>query len=215
MKKKSASQSGPARRSLGEGGSFKLRVLLAFVFCLAGALIALGDPSDRLSFWHTNEDYQYSAPQRWHTRDGKFQFGNPSTLGNISARAFVQTGDNVMIGGFMVQGTEPKRVIIRAIGPELGAPPYNIPNALADPTLELHDRTGALIASNDNWMDTILGGIIHYPQVRDIRDSGRAPRNWRESAIIAELPAGNYTAIMRGVNNTTGVALVEVYDLDQ
>ena len=74
-----------------------------------------------------------------------------SILGNISTRSFVQTDDNVMIGGFIVQGTQPKRVILRAIGPELGAPPYNIPNALADPTLELHDGTGALIASNDNW----------------------------------------------------------------
>jgi hypothetical protein len=82
MKKKSASQSAPARRSLGEGGFFKLRVLLAFVFCLTGALSALGDPPD------TNEYYQYSAPQRWHTRVGKFPFGNSSTLGNISARAF-------------------------------------------------------------------------------------------------------------------------------
>ena len=65
------------------------------------------------------------------------------------SRAFVQTGDNVMIGGFIVQGTEPKRVIIRAIGPELTH--YGVPNALANPTLELHDGTGALIASNDNW----------------------------------------------------------------
>ena len=62
-----------------------------------------------------------------------------SILGNISTRSFVQTGDNVMIGGFIVQGTGAKRVIIRAIGPELGAPPYNIPNALANPTLELHN----------------------------------------------------------------------------
>ena len=74
-----------------------------------------------------------------------------STLGNISTRSFVQTGDNVMIGGFIVQGTQPKRVIIRAIGPELGAPPFNVPNALANPTLELYNATGALIASNDNW----------------------------------------------------------------
>src|SRR4029077_4302829 len=204
MKKKSASQSEPARGS----GSFKLRVLLAFVFCLAGALIALGDPSDGLSFWNTNEYYQYSAPQ---TRVGKFQFGNPSTLGNISARAFVQTGDNVMIGGFMIQGTEPKRVIIRAIGPELTR--YGVPDVLVNPTLELHDGTGALIASNDNWQHTIIGGIITSDQVRDIRNSGHVPGDGRESAIIAELPAGNYTAIVRGVNNTTGVALVEVYDL--
>jgi hypothetical protein len=137
-----------------------------------------------------------------------------SILGNISTRAFVQTDDNVVIGGFMVQGAQPKRVIIRAIGPELGAPPYNIPNALANPTLELHDGTGALIASNNNWASTIIGGIITTNQVREIQASGYAPGDGRESAIIADLPAGNYTAIVRGVSNTTGVGLVEVYDLD-
>jgi len=137
-----------------------------------------------------------------------------SLLGNISTRSFVQTDDNVMIGGFIVQGTEPKRVIVRGIGPELGAPPYNIPDALANPTLELHNGTGDLIASNDNWLHTIIGGIITSDQVQEIRSSGYAPGDRRESAIIAELPAGNYTAILRGVNNTTGVALVEVYDLD-
>jgi len=126
----------------------------------------------------------------------------------------VQTGDNVMIGGFIVQGPQPKRVIIRAIGPELGAPPYNVPNALADPTLELHNSTGALIAHNDNWMTTILGGIITRDQVQDIRDSGHAPTDASESAIIVTLAPGNYTAIVRGVNNTTGVGLVEGYDLD-
>ena len=89
--------------------------------------------------------------------------GPISTLGNISTRAFVQTGDNVMIGGFIVQGTEPKKVIIRAIGPELTQ--YGVPNALANPTLELHDSTGALIASNDNWQHTIIGGIITSDQV--------------------------------------------------
>ena len=133
----------------------------------------------------------------------------PSHLGNISTRAFVQTGDNVVIGGFIVQGTEPKRVIIRAIGPELTQ--YGVPNALTNPTLELHDDTGALIASNDNWVTTIIGGIITSNQVREIQASGHAPRDGRESAIIADLPAGNYTAIVRGVNDTTGVALVEAY----
>jgi YVTN family beta-propeller protein len=137
-----------------------------------------------------------------------------SLLGNISTRSFVQTGDNVMIGGFIVQGTQPKRVIVRGIGPELGVPPYNIPDALANPTLELYDGMGTLIASNDNWRTTIIGGIITSNQVRDIQSSGYAPGDRRESAIIAELSAGNYTAILRGVNNTTGVALVEVYDLD-
>jgi hypothetical protein len=124
----------------------------------------------------------------------------------------VQTGDNVMIGGVIVQGTEPRRVIVRAIGPELTQ--YGVPNTLADPTLELHDSTGALIASNNNWQHTIIGGIITSDQVRDIQNSGHAPGDPRESAIIATLQPGNYTAIVRGVNNTTGVGLVEVYDLD-
>ncbi len=137
-----------------------------------------------------------------------------ANLGNISTRSFVQTGDNVMIGGFIVQGPYPKRVILRAIGPELSAPPYNVPNALADPTLELHNHTGALIASNDNWQTTIIGGIITSDQVSDIMHSGHAPTEPSESAIIADLPPGNYTAIVRGVNNTNGVALVEVYDFD-
>jgi len=134
-----------------------------------------------------------------------------SILGNISTRSFVQTGDNVMIGGFMVQGTQPKKVIVRAIGPELTR--YGVTNVLANPTLELHDGTGALIASNNNWATTIIGGIITASQVRQIQASGYAPSDGLESAIIADLPSGNYTAIVRGVNNTTGVALVEVYDL--
>src|SRR4029453_13453140 len=121
------------------------------------------------------------------------------------------TDDKVVIGGFIVQGTEPKRAIIRAIGPELTQ--YGVPNALANPTLELHDGTGALIASNDNWRTTIIGGGITAGQVRDIQASGYAPGDGRESAIIADLRPGNYTAILRGVNNTTGVALVEVYGL--
>ena len=135
-----------------------------------------------------------------------------SSLGNISTRSLVQTDSNVMIGGFIVQGTGPKRVIIRAIGPELTQ--YGIPNALANPTLELHNGAGALIASNDNWQTTIIGGIITSNQVSDIQNSGHAPTAASESAIIANLQPGNYTAIVRGVSNTTGVALVEVYDLD-
>lgn len=145
------------------------------------------------------------------TGPGTVRVGPISTLGNISSRAFVQTGDSVMIGGFIVQGAESKRVIIRAIGPELTH--YGVPNALVNPTLELHDGTGALIASNDNWQHTIIGGIITSNQVSEIAGSGHAPGDPRESAIIADLPAGNYTAIVRGVNDTTGVALVEVYDL--
>jgi hypothetical protein len=133
------------------------------------------------------------------------------SLGNISTRSLVQTGDNVMIGGFIVQGAGAKRVIIRAIGPELTQ--YGIADAMADPRLELHDGTGALIGSNDNWQTTIIGGIITSSQVADIQNSGHAPAAASESAIIANLTPGNYTAIVQGVNNTTGVALVEVYDL--
>jgi plastocyanin len=136
---------------------------------------------------------------------------NISILENISTREFVQTGDNVMIGGFIVQGSQAKRVILRAIGPELT--PFGVPDVLADPTLELHNGAGALIASNNNWQTTIIGGIITADQVSAIQNSGHAPTQPSESAIIATLPPGNYTAIVRGVNNTTGNALVEVYDL--
>jgi hypothetical protein len=132
-------------------------------------------------------------------------------LDNISTRSLVQTGEHVMIGGFIVQGTGPKSVIIRAIGSELTQ--YGITNALANPRLELHDGTGALIGTNDNWQHTIIGGIIISDQVSAIQDSGRAPTAASESAIIANLQPGNYTAIVSGVNNTAGVALVEVYDL--
>jgi hypothetical protein len=138
--------------------------------------------------------------------------GPSSSLGNISTRSFVQTGEHVMIGGFIVQGTGAKRVIIRAIGPELTQ--YGITNALANPRLELHNGIGALIATNDDWQTTILGGIITSNQVSDIQNSGHAPTAGSESAIIANLQPGNYTAIVQGVNNTTGVALVEAYDLD-
>jgi hypothetical protein len=117
-----------------------------------------------------------------------------------------------MIGGFIVQGTGTKKVIIRAIGPELTQ--FGITDELANPTLELHNANGGLIATNDNWQTTIIGGIINGDQVSDIQNSGHAPTAATESAIIANLQPGNYTAIVRGVSNTTGVALVEVYDLD-
>jgi len=132
-------------------------------------------------------------------------------LGNISTRGLVQTGDNVMIGGFIVRGDMPATVIVRATGPSLTQ--YGVPNALQDPTLELHDGSGALIGQNDNWGTTILGGVITSDQVAEIQASGHAPGDSHESAIISTLQPGNYTAIVRGVNDTTGIALVEAFVL--
>jgi hypothetical protein len=137
---------------------------------------------------------------------------SPASLGNISTRSFVQTGEHVMIGGFIVQGSGPQSVIIRAIGPELTQ--YGISDALGNPKLELYNGTGALIGTNDDWQTTIIGGVITSNQVSDIQNSGHVPTAASESAIIADLQPGNYTAIVRGVNNLNGVALVEVYDLD-
>src|SRR5262249_39768310 len=109
--------------------------------------------------------------------------------------------------------TQAKRVILRAIGPELSQ--YNVPNPLPDPALELHDSSGALIASNDDWQHTIIGGVITRNQVADIQNSGYVPGDPSESAIIATLPPGNYTGIVPGKNLVIGIALVEVYDLDR
>ncbi|HEX7516146.1 MAG TPA: hypothetical protein VF345_02550 [Chthoniobacterales bacterium] len=125
-----------------------------------------------------------------------------SKLGNISTRGLVQTGDNVLIAGTIILGPAPQKVIVRALGPSL-----DVPGKLADPTLELHDGNGALIAANDNW---------RTDQEAEIIATGIPPTNDLESAIVETLPANSasYTAIVRGVNNTTGVAVVEVYALN-
>jgi co-chaperonin GroES (HSP10) len=123
-----------------------------------------------------------------------------SKLANISTRGFVQTGDDVLIGGIIVLGQSPLRVIVRAIGPSLP-----IPGVLADPTLELHDGNGALIVANDNWRDT---------QEAEIIATGIPPTNDLESAIVQNLSPGNYTAIVRGSGGATGVAVVEAYALN-
>ncbi len=121
--------------------------------------------------------------------DGRrdFALAPPAQLANISGRAFVQTGDNVMIGGFIVQGTSAKRVIIRAIGSELTQ--YGVLDALANPRLELHNGSWF----NDDWQHTIIGGVITRNQVANIQNSGPAPVDPSESAIIPELPPGNHT----------------------
>jgi hypothetical protein len=123
-----------------------------------------------------------------------------SKLANISTRAFVQGGDNVLIGGLIVVGQTAADAIVRAIGPSL-----TVPGAMADPTLELRDANGVLLASNDNWRSTQQTAIIA---------TGVAPTNDAEAAIVSTFSPGSYTAIVRGANGTTGVAVVEVYQLD-
>jgi hypothetical protein len=135
----------------------------------------------------------------------------PATLGNISTRLQVGTADRVMIAGFILQGNAPKRVLIRAAGPSLTQ--FGVPNALANPRLELHD-TNNTIGMNDNWQTTQIGGVIASDQVAEIQNSGLAPRDPAESALIATLAPGTYTAIMQGVSGGTGVGIVEAYDLD-
>ena len=125
-----------------------------------------------------------------------------SELANISTRGFVQTGDNVLIAGLIVVGQNPMRVIVRAIGPSLP-----VPGPLGDPTLELRDGNGALVRANDDWRDDPT-------QESEIIATGIPPTNNQESAIVENLAPGPYTAIVRGANDTIGVALVEIYGLD-
>jgi cyclophilin family peptidyl-prolyl cis-trans isomerase len=128
----------------------------------------------------------------------------PARLANLSTRAQVGTGGDVLIGGFVVSGSSSKRILVRGIGPSLVQ--FGVTNALMDPTLELHAQNGALLFSNDNWTTA--------PNKQEISDTGRAPGSSQEPAILTTLAPGKYTAIVRGSANTTGVALVEVYDQD-
>ena len=128
----------------------------------------------------------------------------PARLADISTRAQVGSGDDVLIGGFIIQGSASKRVLVRAIGPSLI--PFGAANALMDPTLELRDMNGALLFSNDNWTTAA--------NKQDIIDTGRAPGASQESAALTTLAPSNYTAIVRGIGATSGVASVEVYDQD-
>jgi hypothetical protein len=129
---------------------------------------------------------------------------------NISTRARVDSGDNVLIGGFIIgSATSTTKVIVRALGPSLTA--FGVPGALADPTLELHDGNGMIIATNDNWKVNDLGGS----QQAEVEATTLQPTNDLESALLRTLTPGNYTAIVRGKSNGTGVALVEVYNLLQ
>jgi hypothetical protein len=127
-----------------------------------------------------------------------------SRLANLSTRALVGTGSNVVIAGFILgsnQGDD--RVVVRGLGPSLSA--FGVPNPLQDPTLELRNQNGTLLRSNNDWADDPA-------QAAEITAAGLAPSNMKESAIAATLPPGLYTAILAGLNSGTGVGLVEVYD---
>jgi hypothetical protein len=131
----------------------------------------------------------------------------PGVLANIATRLAVQTGDNVLIGGFIIDGTAPKQVLIRGIGPSLNH--FGVINALADPVLELHLPDGSVV-SNDNWkIDDQTG----QSQEAIIRATSIPPTDDLESAILITLNPGAYTAILSGKNQTTGIGLVEVYDV--
>jgi hypothetical protein len=130
-----------------------------------------------------------------------FETASAVKLANIATRGFVNTGDNVMIGGFIIGGTEPANVLVRAIGPSLTQ--FGVQGALQATTLELHDSNGSVIG-NEGWRNT---------QEAEITATTIPPSNDNEAAILATLVPGNYTAVVRGKNNTTGIAVVEAYNL--
>lgn len=159
----------------------------------------VGHPGDTVTCTVTPSDGKLNGPST--TVTTAITSGHP--LLNISTRLEVETGENVLIGGFIITGTESKKVILRAIGPSLTS--AGVTGALADPVLELHKPDGTVI-TNDNWKDT---------QEAAIQATGVAPTNAKESALIATLAPGSYTAIVSGKNGSTGIGLVEAYDLDQ
>jgi len=126
----------------------------------------------------------------------------PAKVVNISSRGFVLTGDNVMIGGLIITGNDPSQLVLRGIGPSLGD--FGVPDVLADPLLELRDGNGDLIRANNDWRDT---------QETALQNTGLAPTNNQESAILISLAPGNYTAVVKGADGGTGNGLVEIYDL--
>jgi hypothetical protein len=133
----------------------------------------------------------------------EFSPASGTRLLNISTRLQVLTGDKVLIGGFIITGAGPKQIIMRGIGPSLAS--QGISGALQDPMLELHDSDGGVLLSNDDWQDT---------QKSEIEATGIPPTDSRESALVATLDPGSYTGILTGAGGTTGIGLIEVYDLD-
>jgi hypothetical protein len=130
----------------------------------------------------------------------------------MSTRLTVRTGENVLIGGIYITGTAPKKVMVRGIGPSMSANGSPLPGRLNDPTLELHDSAGATIATNDNWK---IDDQTHQSQQAIIQATTIPPSNDLESALVRTLAPGPYTVILRGKADSTGIGLVEAYDLDQ
>jgi hypothetical protein len=118
-----------------------------------------------------------------------------------------------LIEGFIVQGPAgaTKKILVRAVGPSLAQ--FGVPDALANPSLEIHDAGGATVATNSDWKTTQIGGLITGNQFAEISGSGLAPSNDLESAIIANLQPGSYTAVVRGAGNTVGTGVVDAFDL--
>ena len=137
----------------------------------------------------------------------------PGLVGNVATRLPVGTGDNALIQGFIVQGPvrSTKKIMVRALGPYLTQ--FGITDALPNPTLEIRDGNNVVVATNNDWKTTQVGGIITGNQFAEISGSGLAPNDDLESAIIANLLPGNYTAVVRGVGNTTGTGIVDAYDM--
>jgi hypothetical protein len=137
-----------------------------------------------------------------HLESTKFPTVGPQAL-NLSTRGLVGTGDNVLIGGFIVTGTDPKTIVLRALGPSLSG--FGVPNVLADPVLKVYDSSGTLVASNDNWQDDPTHDVVAA--------NGLTPPNPSESAVARGLAPGAYTVIVRGKDATPGIGLVEAYDI--
>jgi len=133
--------------------------------------------------------------------------GVDSRLANLSTRAFVSTGNNIVIAGFLLSdGAGKDRIVVRGIGPSLAPGSFSASAVLADPALELRDSNGTLLVSNNDWQDDAA-------QAAKISATGLAPNSPREAAIAAALPPGLYTALLAGLNDGTGIGVVEVYDL--
>lgn len=173
----------------------------------------VADPASNFGWLMTGNESNQQSAQRFHTSENAsnkpqltvtYALPGATQLLNISTRLRVETGDDALIGGFIMTGNAAKRVILRALGPSLAQ--FGLTDLLANPVLELRGANGSVLMSNNNWRDT---------QEAEIQSSTVAPSHDLESAIITTLTPGNYTAVVRGEQNMTGIGVVEVYDLDQ